>query len=188
MEKKRESCCSRSKSSLGGISSSCTHAAPYHLIVAMFPTCIIYLPSNRLFELEPEAKTLFGFQEDTPLEELKKSPKFVNHASLFVRMFDKAVEMIGPDTDMLTDILLDLGEKHVAYGVQPEYFPSMGTALIHSMKGMLSKEEFNTQVEQAWHELFSAMSYDMIRGQRRAKDVRKSRISNRYQTSTDVHS
>jgi hemoglobin-like flavoprotein len=146
-----------------------------------------FIFSKRLFELEPEAKTLFGFQKDTQLEELKTSTRFVNHASNFVRMFDKAVEMIGPDTDMLTDILLDLGEKHAAYGVRPEYFPSMGTALIGSMKIMLVAEDFNAQVEQAWYELFGAMSYDMIRGQRRAKDLKRRRISNSYQTSTDVH-
>ena len=37
-----------------------------------------------------------------------KNPKFAKHAKQFIDMFDKAVEMLGPDIELLTDILLDL--------------------------------------------------------------------------------
>jgi hypothetical protein len=35
-------------------------------------------------------------------------------------MINQALELLGPDLDLLTDILLALGQKHVVYGVQPE--------------------------------------------------------------------
>jgi hypothetical protein len=35
--------------------------------------------------------------------------------------------MLGPDMELLTDILIDLGAKPVAYGVKTEdYYPIMG--------------------------------------------------------------
>jgi hemoglobin-like flavoprotein len=76
--------------------------------------------------------------------------------------------MLGPDIEMLTDILLELGQKHVHYGVQPEYFPTMGNALIQAVKDVLGDEHFTTEIKDSWVEVYDAMSYDMIRGQKMA--------------------
>jgi methyl-accepting chemotaxis protein/nitric oxide dioxygenase len=91
-----------------------------------------------------------------------ENPKFAKHAKRFVDMFDKAVEMLGPDIELLTDILLVLGAKHVGYGVKAEYYPSMGRALIGTMKELLA-DEFTDLVENSWIEMFGAISYDMSR-------------------------
>ena len=53
-------------------------------------------------------------------KDLEKSPNFVMHAKHFVKMVNQALELLGPDVELLTDILLALGQKHVVYGVQPE--------------------------------------------------------------------
>ena len=79
-------------------------------------------------------------------------------------MIDKALGMLGPDIELLTEILLDLGKKHVGYGVKPEYFPSMGRALIHSVKEQLG-EKYTEETKDAWVEVYGALSYDMIRAQ-----------------------
>ena len=68
----------------------------------------------RLFELEPEAKVIFGFDRNADVShELAKSPRFTKHAKYFIQMIDKALGMLGPDIELLTEILLDLGAKHV---------------------------------------------------------------------------
>ena len=122
------------------------------------------LNCDRLFDLEPEAKAIFGFDTKADVEkELSKSPRFTKHAKYFIQMIDKALGMLGPDIDLLTEILLDLGQKHVGYGVKPEYFPSMGRALIHAVKLQLGDEKFNDEVKDAWVEVYGALSYDMIR-------------------------
>mmetsp|Transcript_45789 Transcript_45789/g.110985 ORF Transcript_45789/g.110985 Transcript_45789/m.110985 type:complete len:160 (+) Transcript_45789:141-620(+) len=121
---------------------------------------------TKLFELEPEAKAIFGFEVDADVaEELSKSPRFTKHAKYFIQMIDKALGMLGPDIELLTEILLDLGHKHVGYGVKPEYFPSMGRALIYAVKENLG-EKFNDETKDAWIEVYGALSYDMIRAQK----------------------
>jgi hemoglobin-like flavoprotein len=122
--------------------------------------------------LEPEAKKIFGFGASLgPIsDKLIKSPRFTKHAKYFIQMIDKALGMLGPDIELLTEILLDLGAKHVTYGVKPEYFPSMGRALLFAVKERLG-DDYTDEVKDAWVEVYGALSYDMIRGQ---KGVEKS--------------
>lgn len=121
---------------------------------------------NRLFEQEPDAKTIFGFDKSADVATtLSKSPRFTKHAKYFIQMIDKALGMLGPDIELLTEILLDLGAKHVGYGVKPEYFPSMGRALIHAVQEQLG-DRFTDEMKDAWVEVYGALSYDMIRGQK----------------------
>jgi hemoglobin-like flavoprotein len=119
-----------------------------------------------LFELEPAAKVIFGFNIDAEIEDLAKNVRFSKHASYFIQMIDKALGMLGPDIELLTEILMDLGMKHVQYGVKPEYFPSMGRALVFTVESMLGPDEFNRQVKDSWVEVYGALSYDMIRAQK----------------------
>ena len=81
-------------------------------------------------------------------------------------MIDKALGMLGPDIELLTEILLELGQKHVNYGVKPEYFPSMGRALIFAIQEQLGEDEFNAEIKDSWVEVYGALSYDMIRAQK----------------------
>jgi hemoglobin-like flavoprotein len=125
----------------------------------------------RLFILEPEAQRIFGFHKsmDPTDPAVLKSPRFVKHAKYFIQMIDKALGMLGPDIEILTEILLELGEKHVRYGVKPEYFPSMGRALIESISEELGPEEFTADVKSDWVEVYGALSYDMIRAQKNVR-------------------
>ena len=83
-------------------------------------------------------------------------------------MIDRALSLLGPEIEMLTEIMLELGEKHVRYGVRAEFFNSMGTALIHAIKMVLPEEDFTEEIRADWLEVYGALSYDMIRGQKNA--------------------
>ncbi|KAG7351702.1 globin-like protein [Nitzschia inconspicua] len=120
----------------------------------------------KFFNLEPEAKIIFGFKDNNDLEDLAKSRRFIKHAKYFIQMIDKALGMLGPDIELLTEILLELGQKHVSYGVRPEYFPSMGRALIHAIQSILDESRFTPDVKDSWVEVYGALSYDMIRAQK----------------------
>lgn len=101
--------------------------------------------------------------------EVLKSARFVKHAKYFIQMIDKALSMLGPDIEILTEILLELGEKHVRYGVKPEYFPSMGRALIDTVQEALGEKDFTSDIKADWVEVFGALSYDMIRAQKNVR-------------------
>jgi hemoglobin-like flavoprotein len=120
--------------------------------------------------MEPNAQMIFGFPKemDPNSEEVLKNPRFIKHAQYFIQMIDKALSMLGPDIEILTEILLELGEKHVTYGVKPEYFPSMGRALIDTVEENLGSS-FTQDIKSDWVEVYGALSYDMIRGQKLTK-------------------
>jgi hypothetical protein len=87
---------------------------------------------NSLFDVCPETKVLFGYPIgiDVKSPELLKSKRFLNHASYMIQMLDSALGMLGPDIELLTEIMYELGVKHVRYGVTPKMFPIMGDCLI----------------------------------------------------------
>ncbi|KAL7561909.1 hypothetical protein ACA910_005112 [Epithemia clementina (nom. ined.)] len=121
---------------------------------------------KRLFEDCPKSKVLFGFPIgiDTNSPELLDSKRFLMHASYMIQMLDTALNMLGPDIELLTEIMYELGSKHVRYGVRPEMFPHMGKALLFTLSEVLGKR-FSPQVKTAWVETYDSLSQDMIRAQ-----------------------
>jgi hypothetical protein len=93
--------------------------------------------SLSLFDECPETKVLFGFSIDidTQCPELLKSKDFLKHASYMIQMLDSALHMLGPNIELLTDIMTDLGAKHVGYGVKPDFFIIMGDCLAYGCVG-----------------------------------------------------
>ena len=79
-------------------------------------------------------------------------------------MLDTALNMLGPDIELLTDILLELGQKHVRYGVKPEMFAVMGEALEFTLDKVLG-DDFDGATRDAWKETYAEISQDMIRAQ-----------------------
>jgi hypothetical protein len=123
-----------------------------------------------LFEKCPQAKVLFGFPIDIDPNspELLRSKSFIMHASYLIRMLDTALNMLGPDIELLTEIMTKLGAKHERYGVTPEMFPIMGDALMHTLETIL-RADFTEPVKEAWLQTYSALSQDMLPAQVKAK-------------------
>jgi hemoglobin-like flavoprotein len=67
----------------------------------------------------------------------------------------------GPDTELLTEILHELGEKHIRYGVKPEMFPVMGKSLIRTLDAVLP--DFTDQCREAWTVTYAEISQDMVK-------------------------
>jgi hemoglobin-like flavoprotein len=121
-----------------------------------------------LFERCPEVKVLFGFPADIDprCEELVKSKRFALHATFLMEMMERTVEMLGDDNDQLTEALTDLGKKHVAFGVLPEYFPYMTEALLVMLKELLGDKCSDTD-QKAFENVLAVLIADMVKGQRK---------------------
>jgi hemoglobin-like flavoprotein len=119
---------------------------------------------TRLFESCPEAKLLFGYPIDTNpyAYEIRSSRRFQHHASLFFEMLDTSLNLLGPDIDLLTEIMKDLGVKHRKFGVKPEFFPIFGACLIDTLEECIGKKSFTRSTREAWQETYDALSGDMI--------------------------
>lgn len=112
---------------------------------------------SEFFSIQPEAVSVFSIKGD--VAECVKSGAFLSHAKKFVEMFDSAVDMLGPNIEILTEILTELGQKHVKYGVKLEYYPAMGIALIDAVRRI--DKQFTKATEIAWREVYNSISLDM---------------------------
>ena len=113
---------------------------------------------HRLFELQPRAKAVFGFDKSD-----EEGWSHVDtHAKAFAGLFDSVFQMLGPDTDFMAEILEQVGKRHKAMGVNPSFFPFMGQALIYALEQYLDKPLTEVQ-RNAWEEVFDAISADIIK-------------------------
>ncbi len=114
--------------------------------------------ANRLFELEPRTKEVFGFARDYDPKDDKEFKEFyLIHAIRMIDMFDIALNMLGPDTETLNEILSDLGKRHIKYGVLPHFFPFMGHAVVYALKESIG-ETMTPEVTEAWVEVYAELS------------------------------
>lgn len=97
---------------------------------------------RRLFALTPAAERLFRGDMQSQGEMLAHMMQFLVHA-------------VGRP-DIMTLALRDLGRRHDAYGVAPEYYPAFRRAFLESARGVLG-DKHTLQVEKAW-----ADTIDMI--------------------------
>lgn len=86
------------------------------------------------------------------------------HAVYMIEMLDTALQMLGPDIELLTEIMLELGAKHQRYGVKPEMFTVMGTSLIAMLEVMLA-DRFDDTTREAWKVTYKELSQDMVKAQ-----------------------
>ena len=113
--------------------------------------------------MEPEAADVFSFGHGDDLDdEFYKSPRLIRHAVHYMTMVDRAIALLGPDIELLTEILLELGANHQKFGVKSSFYPPMGQSLIMTLEKML-KDQFTPEIKDSWLECYQALAYDMIR-------------------------
>lgn len=86
------------------------------------------------------------------------------HAKRVIDMLDTALNMLGPDYELLTEIMLEMGAKHERYGVTADMYPLMQRALLSVLEEILGPEEFKPKAREAWIFVFEKLAGDMIRG------------------------
>ena len=107
------------------------------------------------------------------LSEMLGSKRFQMHSVYLIQMFDVSLNMLGPDRELLSEIMLSLGKKHVRYGVTPDMFPAMGEALLYALEAALQKFDYplSDKVRKSWKEVYGILVEEMIEGMQ--EDLRK---------------
>lgn len=116
---------------------------------------------NRLFDLEPTAKSFFGYDKS---EEMGNNNAII-HSTAFTCLFDSIFQMLTSpleESSMLPEILEQVGQKHKMQGVNPSLFASMGQAYIYAIETSaeykLSKDE-----RQMWEDVFNSVSRAIVK-------------------------
>src|SRR5512145_2946181 len=99
----------------------------------------------RLFELDPSLRRLFAH---TDMAAQRKN--LVQTLTVVVRSIDRL--------DTIVPAVEALGRRHVAYGVRPQHFTTVGQALLDTLAVGLG-EAFTPEVRRAW-----AMAYGILAG------------------------
>ena len=125
-----------------------------------------YFPFDSLFSVCPEAKPFFGFLEDFPMDEIRRSKRILVHGSFIVEMVERALDWIGQDDFELEKMLHELGTKHSQYNVKPEHMPYMQKSIIIMLKTLLKEDAFSSDDERAWDSVLSSLVANITRAQR----------------------
>jgi hemoglobin-like flavoprotein len=103
-----------------------------------------------LFASYPEVKPLFAHA--TMPEQGKK---------LFASLVLVVDNLRKPE--VLSGALKSLGTKHIRYGVLPQHYPMVGTALLQSLEFHL-QAAWTPEVRQAWQDAYGAVAQLMLEG------------------------
>lgn len=109
---------------------------------------------QQLFELNPALRPLFT----TDIEV---------QAGKLMEMLATALSLLEKP-DALVATLEKLGAAHVGYGVKPEHYDTVGTALLTMLASVLGND-FNPETRTAWTELYQVIAETMLRGAARAE-------------------
>jgi hemoglobin-like flavoprotein len=112
-----------------------------------------------LFERSPETKAIFGLKiEGGNIEE---NPVMRNHVLIhgmaMFKFLDGVLNLLGPDIDMIVQVMAGLGKRHQRHGVKKEHFPMLGLAIRDTLAEIM-KENWTDKLESAWIEVFDELS------------------------------
>jgi len=102
---------------------------------------------GRLFEMAPETRALFHGDMGRQGRKLMDALATV-------------VNSLG-DFEAIVPVARDLAKRHVAYGVVPEHYALVGSALVWTLEQRLG-DEFTPTLRAAWEAAYSALSEMMI--------------------------
>ncbi len=115
--------------------------------IAESPIEIALLLYGRLFELDPSLRRLFH----TDLRE--QSRKLVTMLNTIVQGLDRF--------DAMRQELAELGRRHVAYGVKPEHYVTLSSALLWAFARSL-EPHFDAETKAAWGAVIESINEAML--------------------------
>jgi hemoglobin-like flavoprotein len=102
---------------------------------------------QRLFELDPTLRPLFN--DDLAAQR----GKLLSALALVVDALDRPEEILPA--------VSELGRRHAGYGVEPDHYATVGSALIWTLEQGLDAE-FTAPLRQAWREAYGLLAWTMI--------------------------
>jgi len=82
------------------------------------------------------------------------------HGQNIVQMLNTMFSVLGPDTDMLRKVLLDIGEKQCKLGLSPDHFRLLCRALLEVLSNVM-KDEWTAELKNAWFQVIRFLSFEI---------------------------
>jgi len=116
-------------------------------VAAKDHTAVGHLFYNRLFEIAPETKDLFGVSVST------QSDKVGIMLSYIINKLDKLDDII--------DEVAKLARAHASYGVAPEHYALGGDVFLWSLERLFG-DSWNEELKEAWADCYATLVTAMI--------------------------
>ena len=110
---------------------------------------VVLLFYGRLFELQPSLRNLFKADIQAQAQKLVDTLAVVAEAA--------------GDLQALSPVLRQMGRRHASYGVLPEHYDLVATALLWAL-GQALQENFDRETRAAWTSMLQAVSREMLAG------------------------
>jgi hemoglobin-like flavoprotein len=114
-----------------------------------YSTSLTKLFYGRLFEIRPEIRPMFKISLDD------QSRKLLDMLVVIIEALD--------DFEALRPRLVELGRKHVQYGVKPEHYDLVRTSLVWAI-GQALELEFDAETKAAWNQMLTVVAETMLEG------------------------
>jgi nitric oxide dioxygenase len=108
---------------------------------------VVRLFYGRLFEIAPQVRGLFH------IDLREQSRKLQDMLATIVNALDRF--------DELQPVLVELGRRHVGYGVLPEHYDALRLALLWAL-GHALNSEFDSETKAAWDQLLRSVASTML--------------------------
>lgn len=128
---------------------------------------------KKFFQLQPEAKQLFPMRVRMRYQdwasEVQEDENDLDNSPALRKLWAKVIDAVGSavaglhDVNKLVPMLIQLGMRHVGYGLKPEYVQLAGTILVDVLKEGLG-DAFTKEIENSWVMVFGFMSATMLQG------------------------
>lgn len=106
---------------------------------------------DKFVELQPRSKNFY--QTDEMLQK---------HADGIVHLLDSILQMLGPDSEFIEEILSQVGGRHAKMGVPVAFFPFLGQSLIWALEKTIG-DEMTEDHKEAWDEVYDAISGQIVK-------------------------
>jgi hemoglobin-like flavoprotein len=121
---------------------------------------------RRIFELSPEATTLFQFANGYRAndDDMYKNEMFVKHSTAVISTVTVAVGLLKEgNMDTLVSVLKDLGARHAKFDLGEAHYSLVGESLLFTLEKALGAA-FTSKVNESWVGVYQTISEQMMLG------------------------
>jgi len=125
------------------------------------------LDPHSLFKMDPTIKPIFGFNVEQVINGhgLHRMAILI-HGQNIIQMLDTMFSVLGPDTDLLQEVLMEIGDKHCKLGLSPDHFMLLCRALLEVLAKAMG-DDWTAELKTAWFQVIRFLSFEISKAMQR---------------------
>jgi len=111
--------------------------------------------------MDPTIKRIFGFDVKQVIQpQGLHQMAILIHGQNIIQMLITMLSILGPDEDILQDVLLDIGERQSKLGLSPSHFTLLCRALVQVLQQVMDKN-WTPEFNDAWFQVIHFLSFEI---------------------------